>query len=49
MSAFEKRKVNLLREGMKQPFKIDTPSKIIIDTHGGIQDIMAIVVAYRLI
>lgn len=37
------------RNNIKTPFTLSPPSKLIIDTHGGLQDILAIVLAHRLI
>ena len=37
------------RNSQKKPFKLEPPSKIIIDTHGGLQEILAIVFAHNLI
>lgn len=39
----------MLRSSTKKPFKLEPPSKLIIDTHGGLQDILAIVFAYQYI
>jgi hypothetical protein len=38
-----------LRSSFKKPFELAPPSKIIIDTHGGLQDILAIVFAHNYI
>ena len=37
------------RNFIKTPFELEPPQKIIIDTHGGLEDILAIVYAHRLI
>ncbi len=37
------------RNNIKTPFTLDPPRKIIIDTQGGLQDILAIVFANKLI
>lgn len=39
----------IFREGLKAECSVPTPSKIIIDTHGGVQDILAILFAYQYI
>jgi hypothetical protein len=33
----------------KKPSSVEIPSKIIIDTHGGLQDILGIIFAHRYI
>lgn len=37
------------RASLKKPFHLEPPAKLIIDTHGGLQDILAIVLAHRVI
>lgn len=37
------------RNFIKTPITVPSPKKIIIDTHGGLQDILAIVAAHKII